>query len=85
MSQASPKGRFVGFEALSGEGFAYYKLADGTVLGIKNVVVKIYRLLDNGDQPVSTVDGTPAYFFQTQNITQVLSPAEFEAIAGNNP
>lgn len=74
-----PKGKLVGFKALQ-ESFSYYSLDDGTVLGVKPAVVKVYRLQNPDGSLASTPDGAPAYFYQTQNITQVLSPAEYKSI-----
>jgi len=55
-------------------------LDDGTVLGIKPAVVKVYRLQNPDNSPAFSPDGTPAYFYQTQNITQVLTPDEYKSI-----
>lgn len=74
-----PKGKLVGFKPLE-EKFSYYALDDGTVLGIKPAVVKVYRLEGPDGRPAVSPDGTPAYFYQTQNITQVLSPAEYKSM-----
>jgi hypothetical protein len=71
-----PKGKLVGFKPLQ-ERFSYYALEDGTVLGIKPAVVKVYRLQNPDNSPAFSPDGTPAYFYQTQNITQVLSRDEY--------
>jgi len=68
----------VGFKPLQ-ERFSYYALEDGTVLGIKPAVVKVYRLQNPDNSPAFTPDGTPAYFYQTQNITQVLSRDEYKS------
>ena len=40
---SQPRGKLVGFKPLQ-ERFSYYALDDGTVLGIKPAVVKVYRL-----------------------------------------
>ena len=68
----------MGFKPLQ-ERFSYYALEDGTVLGIKPAVVKVYRLQNPDNSPAFTPDGTPAYFYQTQNITQVLSRDEYKS------
>jgi len=73
-----PKGKLVGFKPLQ-ERFSYYALDDGTVLGIKPAVVKVYRLQNPDNSPAFSPDGTPAYFYQTQNITQVLSRDEYKS------
>ena len=78
-----PKGKLVGFKPLQ-ERFSYYALDDGTVLGVKPSVVKVYRL-QNPDGSLSfTPDGAPAYFYQTQNITQVLSQEEYRSVKGDD-
>lgn len=74
-----PKGKLVGFKPLQ-ETFSYYALDDGTVIGIKPAVVKVYRLQNSDNSPAFSPDGTPAYFYQTQNITQVLSPDEYRSM-----
>ena len=74
----SPRGKLVGFKPLQ-ERFSYYALDDGTVLGIKPAVVKVYRLQNPDDSLATSPDGTPAYFYQTQNITQVLTPEEYKS------
>ena len=61
------------------ETFSYYALDDGTVIGIKPAVVKVYRLQNPDNSPAFSPDGTPAYFYQTQNITQVLTPDEYKS------
>ena len=68
----------MGFKPLQ-ERFSYYALEDGTVLGIKPAVVKVYRLQNPDNSPAFSPDGTPAYFYQTQNITQVLSRDEYKS------
>ncbi len=77
-----PKGKLVGFKALQ-ERFSYYSLDDGTVLGIKPAVVKIYRLQNPDNSPAFSPDGTPAYFYQTQNITQILTPDEYKEMGSH--
>ena len=78
-----PKGKLVGFKPLQ-ERFSYYSLSDGTVIGIKPAVIKVYRL-QNPDGSLSfTPDGAPAYYYQTQNLTQVLSPDEYKAVKGDD-
>lgn len=74
-----PKGKLVGFKPLQ-ERFSYYALDDGTVLGVKPAVVKVYRLQNPDGSLASSPDGAPAYFYQTQNITQVLSPDEYKSL-----
>jgi hypothetical protein len=73
-----PKGKLVGFKPLQ-ERFSYYALDDGTVLGVKPAVVKVYRLQNPDDSLAFSPDGTPAYFYQTQNLTQVLTPEEYRS------
>jgi len=73
-----PKGKLVGFKTLQEE-FSYYALDDGTVLGIKPSVVKVYRLQNPDNSLASSPDGTPAYFYVTTNITQVLKPEEYRS------
>jgi hypothetical protein len=74
-----PKGKLVGFKPLQ-ERFSYYALNDGTVLGMKPVVVKVYRLEGPDGRPAFSPDGTPAYFIASQNILQVLTPDEYESV-----
>ena len=71
----------MGFKPLE-ERFSYYALDDGTVLGIKPAVVKVYRLQNPDNSLAFSPDGTPAYFYQTQNITQVLKPDEYKSFKG---
>ena len=78
MIPSQPKGKLVGFKPLQ-ERFSYYALDDGTVLGVKPAVVKVYRLQNPDGSLASTPDGAPAYFYTTQNITQVLSPDEYKS------
>ncbi|HYB76076.1 MAG TPA: hypothetical protein VEC08_03860 [Nitrososphaerales archaeon] len=73
-----PKGKLVGFKPLQ-ERFSYYALDDGTILGVKPAVVKVYRLQNPDNSLASSPDGAPAYFYQTQNITQVLKPEEYKS------
>ncbi|MDG7012561.1 MAG: hypothetical protein JRN11_03865 [Nitrososphaerota archaeon] len=74
-----PKGKLVGFKPLQ-ERFSYYALDDGTVLGIKPAMVKVYRLQNPDNSLATSPDGTPAYYYTTQNITQVLTPAEYKSL-----
>lgn len=78
-----PKGKVVAFKPLI-ERFSYYSLDDGTILGVKPVVVKVYRLQNPDGSPAFAPDGTPAYFYQTQNITQVLTPEEYKAMVSGD-
>jgi hypothetical protein len=78
-----PKGKLVGFKPLQ-ERFSYYALDDGTVLGVKPAVVKVYRLQNPDGSLASSPDGAPAYFYQTQNITQVLSPDEYKSFKSDD-
>jgi hypothetical protein len=80
---SQPKGKLVGFKPLQ-ERFSYYALDDGTVLGVKPAVVKVYRLQNPDGSLASTPDGAPAYFYQTQNITQVLSPDEYKSMKSDD-
>ena len=77
MSTMAIPGKIVGFKPLSEE-FSYYSLDDGTIIGVKPVVVKIFRLKNPDGSPASGPDGTPVYNYQTQNVTQVLTPAEYK-------
>lgn len=83
MTPEAPKGKLVGFKPLQEE-FCYYSLDDGTVLGVKPVMVKIFRLLGSDGRPANGPDGAPAYFYQTQNVTQVLSPDEYKVMTSRN-
>lgn len=73
----------MGFKPLQ-ERFSYYALDDGTVLGVKPAVVKVYRLQNPDGSLASSPDGAPAYFYQTQNITQVLSPDEYKSMKSDD-
>ena len=57
---------------------------DGTVLGVKPAVVKVYRLQNPDNSMAFSPDGTPAYFYTTQNITQVLTPDEYRSVKGDD-
>jgi hypothetical protein len=78
-----PKGKLVGFKPLQ-ERFSYYALDDGTVLGVKPAVVKVYRLQNPDGSLAVSPDGAPSYFYQTQNITQVLSPDEYKSLKNDD-
>ena len=78
MPSSQPKGKLVGFRPLQ-EKFSYYALDDGTVLGIKPAIVKVYRLQNPDGSLAVTPDGSPAYYYQTQNITQTLTPDEYRS------
>ncbi|MDG6901354.1 MAG: hypothetical protein JRM80_05270 [Nitrososphaerota archaeon] len=80
---SQPKGKLVGFKPLQ-ERFSYYALNDGTVIGIKPAVIKVYRLQNPDGSLASTPDGAPAYYYQTQNLTQVLSPDEYKSVKGDD-
>jgi hypothetical protein len=75
----APKGKLVGFKPLQ-ERFAYYSLDDGTVLGVKPVMVKVFRVIGPDGKPATAPDGSPAYFYQTQNVTQILTPDEYKTM-----
>ena len=45
-----PKGKLVGFKPLQ-ERYCYYSLDDGTVLGVKPVMVKVFRMLGPDGRP----------------------------------
>ena len=78
-----PKGKLVGFKPLQ-ERFSYYALDDGTVIGVKPSVVKIYRLQNPDNSPASYPDGAHAYDYKTQNITQVLNAEEYKSFKGDS-
>ena len=77
---AQPKGKLVGFKPLQ-ERYCYYSLDDGSVLGVKPVMVKVFRLLTPDGRPAMGPDGAPAYYYQTQNVTQVLTPDEYKTMS----
>ena len=79
MTPSQPKGKLVGFKPLQ-ERFSYYALDDGTVLGLKPAMVKVYRLQNPDGSLAVGPDGSPAYFYSTQNITQTLTPDEYKSI-----
>ncbi len=78
-----PKGKLVGFKPLQ-ERYCYYSLDDGTVLGVKPVMVKVFRMLGPDGRPGNGPDGVPAYFYQTQNVTQVLTPEEYKVMTSRD-
>lgn len=82
-SSPQPKGKLVGFKPLQ-EKFSYYSLEDGTILGVKPAVVKVYRAQNPDGSLATSPDGSPAYFYQTQNITQVLSPEEYKSFKSDD-
>ena len=55
--------------ALVSEPWAEYRLGDGTVLKVKSVVRKVFRLFDQ-----YTREGDPVYIVQTTNIVDVSAP-----------
>jgi len=79
MSQAQPvpKGKIVNFKPLKEE-WSDYSLTDGTILRIKVVVSKVMRLHKPDGSPSFSPTGEPAYYFHSQNVVQVLSPAEYK-------
>jgi len=77
-----PKGRVVGYKPLQ-ERFSYYALDDGTVLGVKPAVVKVTRLQNPDGRLAYAPDGSPAYFYATQNVTQILSPEEYKTMVSH--
>ena len=78
VTSSQPKGNLMGFKPLQ-ERFNYYALEDGTILGVKLAVVKVYRLQNPDNSPAYTPEGEPAYYYTTQNITQVLTPEEYKS------
>jgi hypothetical protein len=74
-----PKGKLVGFKPLQEE-FSYYALDDGTVLGVKPAMVKVYRVQNPDGSLAFGPDGAPFYAYQTTNITQVLTPDEYKTL-----
>ena len=55
------------------EYFNQYFLEDGTVLKMKLVATKVFRIDDRYDQ-----EGNPIYFVQSTNVLSVNSPAELK-------
>lgn len=78
MIPSQPKGTLMRFKPLQ-ERFNYYALDDGTILGVKLAVVKMYRLQNPDNSPAYTPEGDPAYYYTTQNITQVLTAEEYKS------
>jgi hypothetical protein len=77
--QPIPKGKIVDFKPLR-EDWSDYSLSDGTVLRVKVVISKVTRLQNpDGNFSVSPT-GEPIYFFQSQNVVQVVTPAEYTQI-----
>jgi hypothetical protein len=52
------------------ERWSEYRLADGTTMRIKSVVIAVFR--DNGNQ---TADGEPVYNMKSTLITDIRAPA----------
>jgi hypothetical protein len=44
-------------------------------------MVKVFRMLAPDGRPASGPDGAPAYFYQTQNVTQILTPDEYKIMS----
>lgn len=55
------------------EYFNQYFMEDGTVLKMKLVATKVYRIDDRYDQ-----EGNPIYFVQSTNVLSVNSPTELK-------
>lgn len=55
------------------EYFNQYFLEDGTVLKMKLVATKVFRIDDRFDQ-----DGNPVYFVQSTNVLSIDSPANLK-------
>ncbi|HAJ56395.1 MAG TPA: hypothetical protein DCL35_01350 [Candidatus Omnitrophica bacterium] len=55
------------------EYFNQYFLEDGTVLKMKLVATKVFRLDDRYDQ-----DGNPVYFVQSTNVLSVDAPSQLK-------
>ena len=51
---------------------------------MKPVMVKVFRLLGPDGRPANGQDGAPAYFYQTQNVTQVLTPDEYKVMSSRD-
>ena len=66
-------GESVEFEA-SSEPFAQYKLADGTTIKIKLVLLEAIRLVNE----YNDATGDPAYLFKFQQIIGTLAPQELK-------
>jgi hypothetical protein len=82
--QPIPRGKLVNFKPLR-EGWSDYSLADGTILRIRVVVTKVTRMENPDGSPAFTPTGEPAYFVQSQNVFQVLTPAEYKALMSDEP
>jgi len=54
-----------------------YELADGTVVKVKPVVVRIVRLRDTYSQ-----DGSPVYLVESKNVIGSNSPDELKNLSG---
>lgn len=81
MSARQSQGKVVAFKPLAEE-WNYYSLEDGTILGVKVIVTKIFRLDKSDGTPVLDPSGQPAYQFFSQNVSRVLSPEEYRAMVG---
>ena len=57
----------VKWEALE-EPWSEYKLEDGTFVRMKNVVLKVFRILDEEGNPGVTLDGEPAVLVRSTRV-----------------
>ncbi len=44
-----------------------YRLSDGSTVRLKSIVVKILRVMDQGDRPAYTADGEPWFIVRSTN------------------
>ena len=50
------------------------------IIGVKVVVTKVMKLYNPDGTPQKDAAGTPAYWFQSMNVVQTLSPEEYKAV-----
>jgi hypothetical protein len=81
MGQTQPvaKGRLVNFKPLR-EVWSDFSLSDGSVLRVKVAVIKVTRMQNPDNTDAITPTGEPVYMLQTQNIIQVITPAEYNSV-----
>lgn len=73
-----PKGRYVPHKTLK-EGTTYIALADSDyILAVRVAITKVTRIDGSDGKPATNADGTPGYYFTSQNITTTLTKEEYK-------
>ena len=74
--QAPPPSKFVGHRTLKSN-WTYFSVGDSDyVVGVKLVVSKVMRLMDDGKPTVDNLQ-RPAYWFETAQVIRILSKEEW--------